>query len=216
LVGTEVSQTTPFQQVRRKVQDHLALGPAQLARKSLGFAFAELRSRLTFRGAASLGLGVRVVGRSPSIHNPGGVLVIGDAVVFAAPVTPIRLELTEGAVLTIGEECFLNDGIWLGCTERLTLGRRVLIGPGVRCLDNDYHELYRRRVLPAPMPITIEDDVWLASGCIVLPGVTVGRGAVVGAAAVVVNDVPPFTLVAGNPARIIRTLDADRFEAGLG
>jgi maltose O-acetyltransferase len=211
-----VSQTTPFQQVRRKVQDNLAQGPALLAWKGLGFASAEVRSRVTFRGAAALGLGVRIVGRSPSIHNPGGTLVIGDSVVFAAPVTPIRLELTQGAVLTIGDECFLNDGIWLGCTERVTIGRRVLIGPGVRCLDNDYHELYRRRILPTPMPITIEDDVWLASGCIVLPGVSVGRGAVVGAGAVVVSDVPPFTLVAGNPARVIRTLDAERFEAGLG
>jgi acetyltransferase-like isoleucine patch superfamily enzyme len=53
-------------------------------------------------------------------------------------------------------------------------------------------------------PITIEDDTWVGFGAVILKGVTVGRGSVVGARAVVTRDVPPFTIVAGNPARLVR------------
>ena len=56
------------------------------------------------------------------------------------------------------------------------------------------------------MPVIIKDKVWLGAKVIVLKGVTIGEGAVVGAGSVVVNDVPPWTLVAGNPARVIRAL----------
>jgi len=203
-------------QLAQKVWHNAVGGPAHLVRKGVRFAGTEARSRLTFRGGARLGLGVRLVGRSPSLLNPGGTLIIGDAVVFNAPIIPIRLELRAGAVLTIGDQCFLNDGVWLGCTQRLTIGRRVLFGPGVRCIDNDYHGLYQRRTLPPARPITIEDDAWLASDCLVLPGVTIGRGAVVAAGAVVVRDVAPFTVVAGNPARPVKKLDPARFEAGQG
>ena len=55
-------------------------------------------------------------------------------------------------------------------------------------------------------PIVIEDDAWIGMNCIILKGVTVGRGAVVGAGSVVTKDVPPWTLVAGNPARVIKEL----------
>ncbi len=56
-------------------------------------------------------------------------------------------------------------------------------------------------------PVNIGDDVWIGGGATILPGVTVGKGAVVAAAAVVTKDVPPFALVAGNPARVIKKLD---------
>jgi len=214
--SAEAPPRTWLQQLSGKVRRNLARGPSHLALKGLRFVTSEARSRLTFHAAAQLGLGVRIVGRSPSLQDLGGTLVIGDAVVFSGPVTPIRLELAEGAVLSIGDQSFLNDGVWLGCTQRMAIGRRVLFGPGVRCLDNDYHGLYQRRVRPPARPITIEDDAWLASGCIILPGVTVGRGAVIAAGAVVVSDVAPYTVVAGNPARPVKVLDRARFEAGQG
>jgi acetyltransferase-like isoleucine patch superfamily enzyme len=59
-------------------------------------------------------------------------------------------------------------------------------------------------------PIIIEQDAWLGAGVIVLPGIRIGRGAVIGAGAVVIDDVPSFTVVAGVPARPIRKLVADR------
>ena len=56
-------------------------------------------------------------------------------------------------------------------------------------------------------PVVIEDDVWLGTNAVILPGVRVGRGSIVGAGAVVVRDVPPFSVVAGVPARVVRMLD---------
>jgi maltose O-acetyltransferase len=56
-------------------------------------------------------------------------------------------------------------------------------------------------------PIVIEDNVWLGGGAILLPGVRIGRNAVVGAGAVVARSVPPNTVVAGNPARVIREIE---------
>jgi acetyltransferase-like isoleucine patch superfamily enzyme len=71
-------------------------------------------------------------------------------------------------------------------------------------MDNDFHGVDRRDQAKPPARILIEDNVWLATRCTVLKGVTIGTGAVVAAGAVVTKDVPPYTLVAGVPARIIR------------
>ena len=66
-----------------------------------------------------------------------------------------------------------------------------------------------RKIDLGDRPVRIEDDAWLAAGSIVMRGVCIGRGAIVGAGSVVTHDVPAFTVVAGNPARVIRTLDMD-------
>jgi len=58
-------------------------------------------------------------------------------------------------------------------------------------------------------PISIRHNVWIGFDCVVLPGVTIGEGSVVGARSVVTEDVPPYTIVAGNPARVIRKIEND-------
>jgi acetyltransferase-like isoleucine patch superfamily enzyme len=64
-------------------------------------------------------------------------------------------------------------------------------------------------------PIRVERNVWIGFDCCVLPGVTIGEGSIVGARSVVAQDVPPYTIVAGNPARMIRRIEKDeRKEAG--
>ncbi len=194
-----------------KIAHNLKLGVVPFAKRSVEFAASELRSRIAFRSAARLGVGVRIVGRPLKLTNNGGVLVIEDDVVFAAPVTSIFLDLLPGAQLTIGAQTYFNDAVWVGCTGRISIGRRVLIGPGVRLIDNAYHGTYQRRVMPVSRPIVIEDDVWIASDSIILPGVTVGRGSIIGAHSVVLRDVPPFTIVAGNPAKQVQSLNPAAF-----
>ena len=57
--------------------------------------------------------------------------------------------------------------------------------------------------------MAIEDDAWIGAGAIILPGVTIHKGAIVGAGSVVTKDVPPYSIVAGNPARVIRQIDIE-------
>lgn len=211
---TRPTGETGVARLKAKIQHNLGLGLVGFAKKAARFAGSEARSRVVFRCAASLGVGVRIVGKSPSVEATDAIVRIGDDVVFNAPVTAIRLDLKPAAMLTIGEQTYVNDGVWFGCTERISIGRRVLIGPGVRFFDNAYHSIYERRTMPPSKPIVIEDDVWIASDCIILPGVTIGRGAIVGAHSVVLHDVAPFTVVAGNPALPVKQLDPQRFDVG--
>ncbi len=112
-------------------------------------------------------------------------------------------------------EMVIGDGTWIGqqcffhAAGDLRVGANVGIGPGVKVITSAHTEAGRDRpILHSPLtfaPVTIEDDADVGVGAIVLPGVTIGRGAQVGAGAVVTHDVPPYAVVAGNPARILRT-----------
>ena len=111
-------------------------------------------------------------------------------------------ELRGGDGTWIGQRCFLH------AAGNLTIGRNVGVGPCVKVITSAHAEAGREvPILHAPLrfaPVAIEDDADLGVGAIVLPGVTIGRGAQVGAGAVVTRDVPPYAVVAGNPAKILR------------
>lgn len=106
-------------------------------------------------------------------------------------------------------------GAILRVEQELRIGNYVFIAHEVVISDCDGPGVGRRSLSPAglsPMScssraITIEDDVWIGMRAIVLSGVTVGAGAIVGAGAVVCNDVPPWTVVSGNPARVVRRFE---------
>lgn len=91
---------------------------------------------------------------------------------------------------------------------RLTLGDRVSVGPGVIFVLNSgaNNSRVRSKIQEKEPFILVGQDAWIGAGAIVLPGITIGEGAVVGAGSVVTKDVAPFTVVAGNPAHIIRKL----------
>ena len=105
------------------------------------------------------------------------------------------------ADITISQVFVRNRG-------KLSLGDRVSIGPNVTLVLNSGANASRIRshIQEKKAEIVIKADVWIGAGAIVLPDVTIGEGAVVGAGAVVTKDVEPYTVVAGNPARVIRTL----------
>lgn len=108
----------------------------------------------------------------------------------------------------------VGDGTWIGqnvffhSAGGLTIGANVGVGPGVQIITSFHREAGRALpILHSPIElaeVVIEDDVDLGVGAIVLPGVRVGRGAQVGAGAVVTRDVAPYAVVAGNPARVLR------------
>jgi acetyltransferase-like isoleucine patch superfamily enzyme len=96
-------------------------------------------------------------------------------------------------------------------SEKLVIGNRVAIGPRVTFVTSS--DPNRSRIGPAPVvpirgKIVIEDDAWIGAGAIILPNVRIGEGAIVGAGAVVTEDVPPRAVVAGIPAKILRHLPA--------
>lgn len=123
-----------------------------------------------------------------------------------------------GSHVTVGAGTFINTGCTMLDAAAITIGARVLVAPRVQLLTVTHPVDARERWIgDAPghvgapyrtmaAPITIEDDVWLGAGCIVLPGVLIGRGTTVGAGAVVTRDLPPGVLAMGVPATVVRTL----------
>jgi len=112
-----------------------------------------------------------------------------------------------GAVLEIGDDFGMTGGS-LVAANHITIGHRVAIGANTVVVDTDFHPLnpQQRQLQPEAMavaPVVIEDDVFIGMHCLILKGVTIGRGSVVGAGSVVAKDVPPGVIVAGNPARVI-------------
>lgn len=117
--------------------------------------------------------------------------------------------------LTIGRHVDVNFDCHIGCAERIEIGDHVLIASRVFITDH-FHGAAASRVdlalPPSERPLTtkgavvIENDVWIGEGACILPGVRIGRGAVVGANAVVTKNIPPYAVVGGIPAKIIRQL----------
>ena len=113
----------------------------------------------------------------------------------------------------VGDDVYIADGLLiveeLADRDNLRIGNRVSIAPRVTLVTSSHPNSSRiRPVAPvASGPIVVEDDVWIGAGAVVLPGVTIGRGAVVGALALVAHDVDELTVVAGQPARPIRKLE---------
>jgi maltose O-acetyltransferase len=113
-----------------------------------------------------------------------------------------------GFNISIGAGVVVNfNCVFLDVTS-ITIGDRVLIGPAVQLLSADHpvDPGVREGGLENGSPIVIEDDAWLGGGAIVCPGVTIGRGSVIGAGSVVTRDVPGGVLAVGNPCRVVREL----------
>ena len=113
--------------------------------------------------------------------------------------------------LTMGEYAFINSGCLVG--PMVTIGRYTLVARNVSILGTD-HEFVEPGVPiifagrpEQQSPTVIEDDVWIGSRCTILPGVRIGRGAIVAAGSVVSRDIPPFEIHGGVPNRKIK----DRF-----
>jgi maltose O-acetyltransferase len=115
-----------------------------------------------------------------------------------------------GSHITIGARCFANYGLVALDVAPIAIGDDVQIGPHVQLLTPTHpvEPGPRRDRWEAALPITIGDNVWLGGGAIVLPGVSIGDDTVVGAGAVVTRDLPAGVMAVGNPARVVRRLDA--------
>ncbi len=109
-----------------------------------------------------------------------------------------------GQNITVGKNVFINSGCCFQDQGGIEIGDDVLIGQQVviATLNHDLDPEKRKNMFPAP--VKIGKNVWIGAHATILPGITVGEGAVVGAGAVVTKDVPPYAIVAGVPAKIIK------------
>lgn len=174
--------------------------------------------RLLARRRCEVGAG-SVLYPEARVHGPPDRIRLGRD-------THVRGELLAlpGGRITLGDWCYLGEHSRIWSSAEVRIGHRVLIAHGVSILDSLTHPLdprarhahFRRIVTrghPADVdldarPVSIGDDAWIACHAVVLRGVTIGPAAVVGAGSVVTHDVPASTIVAGNPARVIATVEA--------
>lgn len=157
--------------------------------------------------------------------SQGSLAACGPGCVFEEGVLVFHPEhVFIGAFVYVGHQAILKgyhrnalrvgDGSWLGpqcflhAAGGIDIGANVGIGPQARMLTSSHREAGRDRpVIHAPLafaPIRVEDDADIGVGAILLPGVSIGRGAIVGAGAVVTRDVEPYAVVGGVPARTLR------------
>lgn len=138
-------------------------------------------------------------GKLPQIENYGSMR-FGPKFSILGRMLPAALVSRPGAHIEFGYRVHLNHGVAIYAEERITIGDYCLIGDMACIYDTSFHQLQPDRPVHTA-PVTIGNNVWIARGAMILPGVTIGDYAVIGANAVVSKDVPPRTVVVGNPAR---------------
>lgn len=115
------------------------------------------------------------------------------------PLTAVRPHMVK-----IGKNVVVMPGCLMMSAGGITIDDGAMIAANVQLISNN-HDLYERQVITCK-PVHIGKNAWIGAGATILPGVTVGDNAVVGAASVVTKDVAPWTIVAGNPAKLIKTI----------
>jgi acetyltransferase-like isoleucine patch superfamily enzyme len=145
----------------------------------------------------------RLVARGP------GRIVIGSHVRIAMNVTPWTYH--PEALIEIGDGTFVN-GTRFGCAQLIKIGPRCILAEA-QIMDTDFHSIQADRHDPSARvrveSVTLEENVWLCAQAGVLPGTTIGRDSVVGFGAICVGDYPGGVVIAGNPARVVRSISGN-------
>jgi acetyltransferase-like isoleucine patch superfamily enzyme len=143
-----------------------------------------------------------------------GELHMGDgAYIGGRLVIAYGTRASERATIRVGDHTGLGHDVMLVAARSITIGRNCLIAPGTMIADSNGHPVdpaLRRAGMPPPLeevrPVVIEDNVWVGSRTFILPGVHIGEGSVIAAGSVVRRSVPPYSLVMGNPAKVVAPL----------
>ncbi|MDZ4150992.1 MAG: DapH/DapD/GlmU-related protein [Methylicorpusculum sp.] len=172
-------------------------------------------TQLLYRPARLLRYPVFIRGRSKIVWGKGLTTGVG-----------LRLDAfgsNPEKCIFIGDRVQINDYVHIGAIEHISIGNDVLIASHVFITDHNHGEFDTNRPEFGPdtppalrplvsKPVKIEDRVWIGENVSILAGVVIGEGSVIGAGAVVVTDIPPASLVVGNPARVIKTFNRDLAE----
>lgn len=179
-----------------------------------------VRHYLNRKKATAVGTATLLQG-TLDIRHPQGKIVIGNGCLVQGTL----VAETESSQITLGNNVYVGGGTVIDCVQSITIADDVLISYGCVITDSDNHSIrysIRKKDLADwrnggvhdwhttnTKPTVIAKGVWIGTNAIILKGVMLGEGAVIGAGSVVTKDVPPYTVVAGNPARVIRELAPD-------
>ncbi|WP_296859535.1 DapH/DapD/GlmU-related protein [uncultured Methanobrevibacter sp.] len=130
---------------------------------------------------------------------------IGEDSFVMAPVAGAAIDM-----LKIGNNVYINSNSLLMARGGITIEDDVLIAANVQLLSNN-HDEYERQILTCK-PIHIKKGAWIGAGASILPGVTIGKNAIVGAGAIVTKDVGDFEVAVGIPAKVVKKLDENKFK----
>jgi acetyltransferase-like isoleucine patch superfamily enzyme len=117
--------------------------------------------------------------------------------------------------IQIGDNVNIGDDCHISAVDKIQIGNNVLTGKKILITDNSHGRFIKEwldmdpeeRPVVSKGPVIIEDNVWIGDKASILPGVRIGKGSIIAANAVVIKNVPPYSLVGGNPAKVIKTLE---------
>ena len=180
--------------------------PYKAARRRLNNAKRLLSGalRAKFSGAESFGGHADMRGRVR--FKLQGRAVFGRGFIAEGDISTVSVVVRENATLIIGDDVYMNYGVTIEACHEIRVGDHVLMAPLVSIIDDNRHETEPGAVLYKG-PVVIGNNVWLARNVAVIPGASIGDGCVIAANSVVCTDIPPNSLAAGAPARVIRKLD---------
>ena len=159
------------------------------------------------------------IGEGLEVAHPRQLVIFGRDIrigryahMIAAPDNVIRFTTWPGkshsGKITIGDYCLISPGVRISSVQSVQIGDNVMLAANAYISDSDWHGIYNRiRPFRCTKPVVIENNVWLGERVIVNKGVTIGENSVIGAGSVVTKNIPANSVAAGNPARIIKTID---------
>lgn len=142
----------------------------------------------------------------------GGPIEIGRCVnVIATSDNRVRLSVwpvrENAGRIQIGDYCLICPGVRIGAAEAIVIEDNCMIASNAYIADADWHDVYNRISAGRAAPVHIGRNAWIGDSAIVCKGVTIGENSIIGAGSVVTGAIPANTIAAGNPARVIKTLD---------
>ena len=131
---------------------------------------------------------------------------LGDDEVFIEP--PFNIDY--GCNISLGKRFYANFNLTILDCSLVTIGDRCMFGPNVSIFaaTHESEVQSRRDNIASGRPVVVGDDCWIGGNVVILPGVTIGRGCTIGAMSVVTKDVPEFSVAMGQPARVVKKVEA--------
>jgi acetyltransferase-like isoleucine patch superfamily enzyme len=192
------------------------IGYLRKIKRALGFSKPK-KNQIKNHEGLSVGKNTKVNGMI-DIRKSGGEISIGEDCMISCQISTE----TDYSRVEIGNKVFIGGGTIIDCVTSISIGDNVLISYQCLIQDSDNHSTkfslrkddvtdwmngqYHNWDVTPKKPVKIERASWIGARVIILKGVTIGEGAVVGAGSVVTKDVRPWTIVAGNPAKLIREI----------